>query len=79
MEEQHEIITPVLKSKQTASTSHSFVPRSAAKLNQLDVYKYFEYLFKYLPNRKAEKEIGPRLLLFCNTVWILTAYVTFQV
>ena len=37
MEEQHEIITPVFKSKKTPSTAHSFIPKPAAKLTVNDV------------------------------------------
>lgn len=37
MEEQHEIITPVFTSKQSASTAHSFVPKPAAKLTVNDI------------------------------------------
>lgn len=37
MEEQHEIITPVFKSKQTPSAAHQFVPKPAAKLTANDI------------------------------------------
>lgn len=37
MEEQHEIITPVFKSRQTSTTMHSFIPKPAAKLTVNDI------------------------------------------
>lgn len=37
MEGQHEIITPVFKSKQASNASHQFVPKPAAKLTVNDI------------------------------------------